>query len=86
MGGSRNPAINGAANLLLLCGSGVDGCHGWVESNREIAKVLGLLIPGTSPDNPEDVPVLQWGITWVRLLDDGVVVPVSGVDAGPPRG
>jgi hypothetical protein len=78
MGGSRNPAINGAANLLLLCGSGVDGCHGWVESNREKAKALGLLIPVTSPLSAEDVRVLRWGTEWVRLLNDGMVLTVSG--------
>lgn len=44
MGGTRNPEVNSTANLLLLCGTGTTGCHGWVESNREDAQEQGLLI------------------------------------------
>lgn len=44
MGGSRNPDINQPANLLMVCGSGTTGCHGFIESNRLWAYELGLLI------------------------------------------
>jgi hypothetical protein len=44
MGGSRHAVINSPANLLLLCGSGTTGCHGWIESHRETAYALGLLV------------------------------------------
>jgi len=44
MGGSKGSFINEAANLLALCGSGVTGCHGEVESNRARAYDLGLLV------------------------------------------
>lgn len=35
MGGSKDPETNSPKNLLLLCGSGVTGCHGYFESHRE---------------------------------------------------
>lgn len=44
MGGSRNELLHLPANLILLCGSGTTGCHGWVESNRDTARELGFLI------------------------------------------
>lgn len=71
MGGSRDPAINDPANLLLLCGSGVTGCHGWVESNRPEATDLGLLVSRNSRYSPIEVPVQRWGGQMVRLDADG---------------
>jgi hypothetical protein len=44
MGGSKNSELHKPANLITLCGSGVDGCHGWVESNREQARLDGYLL------------------------------------------
>jgi hypothetical protein len=39
MGGSRNESTYiKPANLIVLCGSGTTGCHGWVESNRDRSK------------------------------------------------
>ena len=67
MGGTKDPAINSPANLLLLCGSGTEGCHGWVESNRAQAYETGLLV--YRADDPVRVPVRLWRGT--VLLDDG---------------
>jgi hypothetical protein len=44
MGGSALPGQHGLDRLLLLCGDGVAGCHGWVESHREEARRRGLLV------------------------------------------
>lgn len=44
MGGSKAPHVNRPANLVTLCGSGVTGCHGWVESHREQATTDGWLV------------------------------------------
>lgn len=44
MGGTKHPAANDPANLLVLCGSGVTGCHGWVETHRDDAYARGLLL------------------------------------------
>lgn len=43
MGGSRLN-VHTPAHLLVLCGSGVTGCHGWVEGNRAEAYGRGLLV------------------------------------------
>lgn len=55
MGGTTDPQINSPSNLILLCGDGVRGCHGWVESNREEARESGWGIH--SWDDPTDMPV-----------------------------
>lgn len=48
MGGSKN--ADRPENLLALCGSGVTGCHGWVEKHRDEAYTRGLLLrTGYSP-------------------------------------
>lgn len=44
MGGSKNEMLHEPANLIVLCGTGIDGCHGWVESNRAVARDQGFLI------------------------------------------
>ncbi|TIC78806.1 HNH endonuclease [Nocardioides sp. GY 10127] len=83
MGGTTDPAANTPANLLLLCGTGTTGCHGWVESNRGKATALGWLVPrGT---DPADVPVYDIHATrdihdHVWLTTDGYYTPT------PPTG
>ena len=72
MGGSRVPRINSPANLLMLCGSGTEGCHGWVESHRESAYTDGLLLH--RGDDPCEVPVtLRYGTVFID--DEGGVQP-----------
>lgn len=44
MGGSKAPAINLPANLLVVCGSGTTGCHGFLEANPLWAFDNGLRI------------------------------------------
>ncbi|GAA2577821.1 hypothetical protein GCM10009862_16420 [Microbacterium binotii] len=56
MGGSKVWWINQAANGLLLCGSGVTGCHGWVEANRREAEIQGFIVR-RGIRLPVDVPV-----------------------------
>lgn len=68
MGGSRNPAISGAANFLALCGTGTTGCHGWVESNRTTAYLRGLLLRTGS--DPTATPYVDDRGHWWLLLDD----------------
>jgi hypothetical protein len=73
MGGSRKVHVNAAANLMLLCGSGTTGCHGWVESHRREAVTWGLLVP--RPGLPAVTPVFYRKTKWVLLDDDGGVHP-----------
>lgn len=77
-GGSRLPWVNRPANLLTLCGSGVTGCHGWVESNRDRAREEGFLVPLNGLALPADVMVRHhmWGPA--LLGDDGSLSFVGG--------
>lgn len=79
MGGSR--LVHTAANLVVLCGSGVTGCHGAVESERARAGVDGWLIEGTVA-TPETVPVLRHGRQRVFPTADGWVPAVSDGGGG----
>lgn len=40
----RRLGDHGAANLVLLCGSGTTGCHGWAHANPRAARELGLIV------------------------------------------
>ena len=55
MGGTSAVAANSAANLLLLCGTGTDGCHGFVEAHRTSAEEEGWLVRHGL--DPAEVPV-----------------------------
>ncbi|MCX5070847.1 hypothetical protein OOJ91_33925 [Micromonospora lupini] len=44
MGGTRRADAHALHNLMLLCGTGVTGCHGWTESERTAARQRGLLV------------------------------------------
>lgn len=65
-GGDRRPETNLPANLITVCGSGVDGCHGYIESCRTESYRAGWLL--RADDLPSSEPVLTW---WANvLLDD----------------
>ena len=66
---------NTAENLLLLCGSGVTGCHGYIEAHRTEAYNHGYLV--RTGYDPLDVPVLLLGATWAYPSPDGKWV-ISG--------
>jgi hypothetical protein len=57
MGGSKNPMLHQMANLILLCGSGVSGCHGWVESYRDQARNDGFLLQRVN--SAEEIPFID---------------------------
>lgn len=72
MGGSSRPDTNGPQNLIVLCGNGTEGCHGWVESNREAALECGWLVLQSA--DPAREPVLVRGHRWVWLAADGTTL------------
>lgn len=83
MGGTKFEG--GPENLLLLCGSGTTGCHGWIEANREEARMQGWLVD--RHELPHRVPVAYRG-QWCLLTFEGLVLAVSAMDAlelGRPR-
>jgi hypothetical protein len=69
MGGSRNELLHQPANLILLCGSGTTGCHGWVESNRDKAREQGYLIQKV--ESAEQVPFRDNSGIWWNIYNSG---------------
>jgi len=68
MGGTRWAGANRPPNLLILCGSGTTGCHGFAESHRGPAVAAGWLVQ--SRTDPRSVAVLIGGELWTYLGDD----------------
>lgn len=69
MGGTHRIETNYPSNLMVLCGSGTSGCHGYLESHRAEAKDYGFIIP--QYEMPNNVPVKTYSYGWVLLNDDG---------------
>lgn len=66
------------SNCVLLCGNGVVGCHGWVESHPKLAMETGWWVSRYADES--DVPVYRYGSEWVLLLDDGGVEVIERDD------
>ena len=83
IGGTRDPRINDPRNLVVLCGTGTTGCHGWVESHRADALYAGWLIRSF---DDLDAPCIREDGTMIYLtgLFGRVDVPESvGFVLGP---
>lgn len=52
---SRRFGDHSAANLVLLCGSGTTGCHGWVHAHPALSREIGLIVPSWA--DPKSVPL-----------------------------
>lgn len=84
MGGTRDPIANTPANLLLLCGTGTDGCHGRIERERSTAYVYGWLV--RQGDDPSRVPLWVWHRPErpVLLTVDGLVEEAETLECNRP--
>ena len=73
MGGSKRAWINSPANLVILCGHATspDGCHQWVESNRDAARDAGFLISANGNLTASQVPIEHAIHSTVYLCEDG---------------
>jgi hypothetical protein len=69
MGGSKNQELHKSANLIVLCGTGTSGCHGWVESNRDKARELGYLIQKV--ESAGEIPFQDNNGLWWYLDNNG---------------
>lgn len=69
MGGSKNEMLHEPANLIVLCGTGVDGCHGWVESNRTQARDQGFLIQKI--ELADQIPFQDSTGVWFQIDNQG---------------
>jgi len=62
------------SNLILLCGSGTTGCHGWVHAHPRDSRDKGWLVPSWA--DPAQRPVWhEHGQRWVLLDDDCGITP-----------
>ena len=52
-------------NLVLLCGSGTTGCHGWVHGHPKDGYESGHLVVSSAA--PEDMPV-EYADGWFELV------------------
>lgn len=70
MGGSRDPMVHGAANIVLICGSATSplGCHHHVESYRDEGRREGFLL--FHSQTPSEAPVFYRG-RWACLDNEG---------------
>ncbi len=78
-GGSRNPDVHAASNLVCVCA----GCHRRIHARPAWARAAGLLL--TAGADPQAVPVRIRGRGLVRLSDDGGLTQASAGTARPPE-
>ena len=83
MGGTRDPELNNPCNVLHLCGSGTEGCHGWVESNRTISYEFGWLV--RRGFEPSQVPFTDLDGRWWLLHGDTKLPLEFGFTPPNPR-
>lgn len=76
-GGTSLVWVNEAANLVIACGSGVTGCHGWIESHRAEARMAGFLIPLNGVLRADEVAIRHKTLGLVLLNDEGGWTPVE---------
>lgn len=68
----RRPWLTQAANGVLMCGDGVTGCHGEVETReRKKGMTAGFVVSALGMMRPEDVPIQHVLHGLVRLDNDG---------------
>jgi hypothetical protein len=72
---------NAVENLIVLCGTGTTGHHGWVEKNRAVSYKLGYLVE--SGIDPADKPVLVAGKGWMYASPDGRWITPQEYGADP---
>lgn len=61
-GGTSLEETNSLSNLLLICGTGTTGCHGWMETQeRKVSRGLGFVVEHTYDDH-RPVPVYQYPV------------------------
>jgi hypothetical protein len=68
MGGTRDPLAGHPSNIVLLCGSGTTGCHGWIEDHREDALETGWLLyqwTGGERTDPRLCPIWRPRVGWM---------------------
>ena len=58
------------SNIVVVCGDGTTGCHGWIEHNATNANAEGWHLRPHDPDGSK-VPLRVHNVPWCRVkLDD----------------
>ena len=70
-GGTSLAWVNQPANLIVLCGSGTTGCHGWAERERTKAFDLGLLVSKIGVATAMTTRLKHHLYGWVLLDNEG---------------
>lgn len=72
------PWLTRASNGVLMCGDGVTGCHGDVETrNRAGGFALGFVVSAIGVRRPASVPIKHALHGWVTLTDAGGFEPAE---------
>lgn len=79
MGGTRRKVS--CADGLVVCGSGTQGCHGQIETNRAWALQRGYLV--SKWEEPVQVPVFTARGAWVIFNHDGSTSPAPLIEGVP---
>jgi hypothetical protein len=85
MGGSA--VLERASVLILACGTGTTGCHGWIGREPGHAEEIGWLVRKLNGVDPATVPILikpgpNLDPRWVLLDDAGKRLLVHGGEDG----
>lgn len=76
-GGDRRPDTHSVQNLLLLCGSGTTGCHGWVHHDTTgLCREQGYIVSRWA--DPLEQPVRSFLAGWTLLGPDGEYLSEAG--------
>ena len=73
---SPKAVVHNLENMIVLCGSGSSGCHGWVHGNPEESYKQGWLVE--SWQSPEDVPVRYASGDFYYLNNRGTRILAEG--------
>jgi hypothetical protein len=63
------PGLHLPSNLVLLCGSGDTGRHGWVHAHPAEARLEGYMVHAW--EYPQSKPIYTMRHGWVLLDDEG---------------
>lgn len=73
-----------AFNIVLVCGSGTTGCHGWIEHHPNMAEAEGFHVRPW--EDPEYTPIKLNRTNWYLLLPDGDACDSEPRDLAPDDG